>query len=171
MAGIFEMVDRMFAGVVPVADFLWDFPTNYAWYSGIPILGQFSLAILLLLGGSFYFTFKFSFVQMKEFKTGLKLLTAKTKAKVGTTQLAAFLISMAGRLPSPLVVLARFSGCGYLPLQAWQPPLGRPPWRRYTRRKRAMNMWGDLRFISRKYGRTRHGWAQGCVSCTCSITC
>lgn len=50
MAGIFEMVDRMFAGVVPVADFLWDFPTNYAWYSGIPILGQFSLAILLLLG-------------------------------------------------------------------------------------------------------------------------
>ena len=34
MAGIFEMVDRMFAGVVPVADFLWDFPTNYAWYSG-----------------------------------------------------------------------------------------------------------------------------------------
>ena len=51
MAGIFEMVDRMFAGVVPVADFLWDFPTNYAWYSGIPILGQFSLAILLLLGG------------------------------------------------------------------------------------------------------------------------
>ena len=97
MAGIFEMVDRMFAGVVPVADFLWDFPTNYAWYSGIPILGQFSLAILLLLGGSFYFTFKFNFVQMKEFKTGLKLLTAKTKAKVGTTQLAAFLISMAGR--------------------------------------------------------------------------
>ena len=78
MAGIFEMVDRMFAGVVPVADFLWDFPTNYAWYSGIPILGQFSLAILLLLGGSFYFTFKFNFVQMKEFKTGLKLLTAKT---------------------------------------------------------------------------------------------
>ena len=64
MAGIFEMVDRMFAGVVPVADFLWDFPTNYAWYSGIPILGQFSLAILLLLGGSFYFTFKFNFVQM-----------------------------------------------------------------------------------------------------------
>ena len=180
MAGIFEMVDRMFAGVVPVADFLWDFPTNYAWYSGIPILGQFSLAILLLLGGSFYFTFKFNFVQMKEFKTGLKLLTAKTKAKVGTTQLAAFLISMAGRgeaiswvlrALSRLAARARFSGCGYLPLQAWQPPLGRPPWRRYTRRKRAMNMWGDLRFISRKYGRTKHGWAQVCVSCTCSTTC
>lgn len=104
MAGIFEMVDRMFAGVVPVADFLWDFPTNYAWYSGIPVLGQFSLAILLLLGGSFYFTFKFSFVQMKEFKTGLKLLTAKTKAKVGTTQLAAFLISMAGRVGAGNIV-------------------------------------------------------------------
>lgn len=104
MAGIFEMVDRMFAGVVPVADFLWDFPTNYAWYSGIPVLGQFSLAILLLLGGSFYFTFKFNFVQLKEFKTGLKLLTAKTKAKVGTTQLAAFLISMAGRVGAGNIV-------------------------------------------------------------------
>lgn len=79
-----------------MADFLWDFPTNFGWYSRIPILGQFSLAILLLLGGSFYFTFKFNFVQVKEFRAGMRLLTSKTKAKVGTTQLAAFLISMAG---------------------------------------------------------------------------
>ena len=41
----------------------------------------------LTLEGSFYFTFKFNFVQMKEFKTGLKLLTAKTKAKVAPPSL------------------------------------------------------------------------------------
>lgn len=104
MRSIFDMVDSLFAGVVPVADFLWDFPTNYEWYSSIPILGQFSLAILLLLGGSFYFTFKFGFVQLREFKTGVKLLTKKTTAEVGTTQLAAFLMSMAGRVGAGNIV-------------------------------------------------------------------
>ena len=39
MNGIFEMVNALFAGVVPIADFLWDFPTNYEWYSSIPVLG------------------------------------------------------------------------------------------------------------------------------------
>ena len=29
MNSIFEMVNALFAGVVPVADFLWDFPTNF----------------------------------------------------------------------------------------------------------------------------------------------
>lgn len=104
MGNIFEMVDKLFAGVVPVSDFLWDFPTNYDWYAGIPILGQFSLAILLLLGGGIFFTFKFGFVQIKEFKSGIKLLTSKTKAKVGTTQLAAFLVSMAGRVGAGNIV-------------------------------------------------------------------
>ena len=82
MSNIFDMVDKLFAGVVPVADFLWDFPTNFEWYANIPILGQFSLAILMLLGGSIFFTFKFGFVQIKGFKTGVKMLTSKTKAKV-----------------------------------------------------------------------------------------
>lgn len=104
MNDIFEMVNALFAGVVPIADFLWDFPTNFEWYSNIPILGQFSLAILLLLGGSFYFTFKFGFVQIKEFKTGIKLLTQKTKAEVGETQLASFLMSMAGRVGAGNIV-------------------------------------------------------------------
>lgn len=104
MNSIFEMVNALFAGVVPVADFLWDFPTNFEWYASIPILGRFSLAILLLLGGSFYFTFKFGFVQIKEFGTGIRLLTSKTKAKVGETQLAAFLMSMAGRVGAGNIV-------------------------------------------------------------------
>ena len=93
MAHIFELVNQLFAQVVPVADFLWDFPTNIDAYANIPILGQLSIAFLLLLGGSLYFTLRFGFVQVKEFKTGIRLLTSKQQAKVGTSQLAAFLVS------------------------------------------------------------------------------
>ena len=67
MAHIFELVNQLFAQVVPVADFLWDFPTNIDAYANIPILGQLSIAFLLLLGGSLYFTLRFGFVQVKEF--------------------------------------------------------------------------------------------------------
>lgn len=98
MAHIFELVNQLFAQVVPVADFLWDFPTNIDAYANIPILGQLSIAFLLLLGGSLYFTLRFGFVQVKEFKTGIRLLTSKQQAKVGTSQLAAFLVSMGGRV-------------------------------------------------------------------------
>ena len=94
MAHIFELVNQLFAQVVPVADFLWDFPTNIDAYANIPILGQLSIAFLLLLGGSLYFTLRFGFVQVKEFKTGIRLLTSKQQAKVGTSQLAAFLVRM-----------------------------------------------------------------------------
>ena len=75
MTHLFDMVNQLFAGAVPVADFLWDFPTNFDWYANIPILGNFSVAILLLLGGSLFFTIRFGFVQVKEFKTSIKMLT------------------------------------------------------------------------------------------------
>lgn len=104
MNNIFTMVDNLFAGIVPIADFLWDFPTNFEWYANIPILGRFSLAILMLLGGSVYFTFKFGFVQVKHFKSGIKSLTKKSECKVGTSPLAAFLISMAGRVGAGNIV-------------------------------------------------------------------
>ena len=110
MAHIFELVNQLFAQVVPVADFLWDFPTNIDAYANIPILGQLSIAFLLLLGGSLYFTLRFGFVQVKEFKTGIRLLTSKQQAKVGTSQLAAFLVSMGGRVGAAavFVLLANF---------------------------------------------------------------
>ena len=80
MNSIFNAVDQLFAGVVPIADFLWDFPTNYEWYSSIPILGQFSLGILFLLGCGIFFSFRLGFVQIKEFKTGIRLLTSRKQA-------------------------------------------------------------------------------------------
>lgn len=33
-----------------VSNLFWDFPTNFDWYAKIPILGNFSLAIILLVG-------------------------------------------------------------------------------------------------------------------------
>lgn len=81
MAHIFELVNQLFAQVVPVADFLWDFPTNIDAYANIPILGQLSIAFLLLLGGSLYFTLRFGFVQVKEFKTGIPSSDFQTAGK------------------------------------------------------------------------------------------
>ncbi|WP_303857793.1 alanine/glycine:cation symporter family protein [Aminicella lysinilytica] len=104
MNGIFTAVDNLFAGIVPITDFLWDFPTNFSWYASIPVLGQFPLSILFLLGCGIYFTFKLGFVQIKEFNTGIKLLSPRLKTDVGTTPLQAFLISMAGRVGAGNIV-------------------------------------------------------------------
>lgn len=104
MAHIFEIVNQLFAGVVPIADFLWDFPTNIPAYAQIPVLGQLSVAFLLLLGGSLYFTIKFGFVQVREFKSALRLLKEKQNVDVGTSQLSAFLISMGGRVGAGNIV-------------------------------------------------------------------
>lgn len=104
MNQIFNIVDGLFAGVVPIADFLWDFPTNFEWYSSIPILGQFSLAILMLLGGGVYFSFKTKFVQITHFKTGLKTLIQNKQSEIGTSQLAAFMLSTASRVGAGNIV-------------------------------------------------------------------
>ena len=49
MQQIFESINKVFSFVGPFSDFLWDFPTNFEWYQRIPILGNFSFAIILLL--------------------------------------------------------------------------------------------------------------------------
>ena len=50
MEGLFEAINHVFRFVTPVSDWIWDFPTNYSWWRSIPILGSFSLAVILLLG-------------------------------------------------------------------------------------------------------------------------
>ena len=46
MQHIFESINGIFSFVGPLSDFLWDFPTNFEWYSSIPVLGNFSFAII-----------------------------------------------------------------------------------------------------------------------------
>ena len=48
MQGIFAAINSVFGFIGPLSDFLWDFPTNMEWYRNIPILGNISLAIILL---------------------------------------------------------------------------------------------------------------------------
>ncbi|MBZ4663634.1 MAG: amidophosphoribosyltransferase [Caloramator sp.] len=98
MNAFFDSINKFFEFIVPITDFLWDFPTNYKWYSNIPVLGKFTFAILLLIGSGIYFTIRTGFVQIKRFKTGLKILTEQRAAKTGISPLAAFVLSSAMRI-------------------------------------------------------------------------
>lgn len=98
MTEIFNGINKFFEFIVPIADFLWDFPTNLEWYSNIPVLGGFSLAVLLLVGTGIYFTFKMSFVQCRKFKNGIGILSKKKSAEIGVSPLASFLLSSAMRI-------------------------------------------------------------------------
>lgn len=98
MGNILNGVNSFFDFIVPISDFLWDFPTNYEWYANIPILGKFSLAIILLVGTGIYFTIKTRFAQCSKFKTGLKILVKKKTSDTGISPLAAFLLSTATRV-------------------------------------------------------------------------
>ena len=88
----------MFGFIGPLSDFLWEFPANLGWYAKIPILGNFSLAIILLVGSGIYFSFRFGFMQITYFKKGIGILTRKQQAKVGISPLAAFFLSSAMRV-------------------------------------------------------------------------
>ena len=98
MKAIFEAINNIFSFVTPVSDFLWDFPTNLDWYAKIPLLGNLSLAVVLLVGSGLFFSFKLGFVQVTHFKTGVKILVEKRHAKTGISPLASFFLSTAMRV-------------------------------------------------------------------------
>lgn len=98
MNQIFEAVNNIFAFIVPISDFLWDFPTNFAWYAQIPILGKFSLAILILVGAGIFFTTKTGAVQIKRFRRSIKIVANRQATEIGITPFAAFMLSSAMRV-------------------------------------------------------------------------
>lgn len=98
MNAIFEGINSFFTFIVPIADFMWDFPTNYDWYASIPILGKFTFAILLLVGSGIYFTYKTGFVQISRFGEGLHIMLTKKAGELGVSPLAAFMLSSAMRV-------------------------------------------------------------------------
>ena len=67
MDSIFQAVNNVFSVVIPISDLLWEFPTNFDWYANIPILGNFSLAIILLVATGIFFTIKTGFIQVTHF--------------------------------------------------------------------------------------------------------
>lgn len=98
MKEIFEAINSIFQFVVPIADFMWDFPTNFGWYAAIPVLGNLSFAVVLLIGSGIFFTIKTGFIQITHFKEGLRILTKQRTAAIGITPLAAFFLSSAMRV-------------------------------------------------------------------------
>lgn len=98
MQALFDAINAICAKIQVVSDLFWDFPANFSWYSSIPILGNFSLAIILLLGSGIYFTCKLRFVQVRYFKHGIRVLKESKSAQVGITSLAAFFLSTAMRV-------------------------------------------------------------------------
>ena len=98
MESIFQGINNIFSFVIPISDFLWDFPTNFSWYANIPILGSFSFAIILLVASGIFFTMKTGFIQVTHFKEGLVTLTKKKSDEMGISSLGAFFLSSAMRV-------------------------------------------------------------------------
>lgn len=98
MQAIFEAINSIFSFVTPLSDFLWDFPTNFEWYAKIPLLGNLSLAIIVLVGSGLFFSFKLGFVQVTQFKRGIKMLTQRRSATTGISPLASLFLSTAMRV-------------------------------------------------------------------------
>lgn len=98
MQALFEAINGIFSFIGPLSDLLWDFPTNFEWYRNIPLIGNISFAVLLLLGSGIYFSFKLGFIQVTHFKKGIHILTQKKSSQTGITPLAAFLLSAAMRV-------------------------------------------------------------------------
>ncbi len=98
MQALFDAINAICGKIQIVSDLFWDFPTNFEWYANIPILGNFSLAIILLIGSGIFFTCQLRFIQVRKFKHGLNILR-NTKAKqTGISPMAAFLLSTAMRV-------------------------------------------------------------------------
>lgn len=155
MQALFDAVNAICGKIQVVSDLFWEFPTNFGWYAAIPILGNFSLAIILLVGTGIFLTFRFRFVQVRKFKYGLKvLLHSKAATKTGISALAAFLLSTAMRVgpgnilgvtgaisiggPGALfwMWLSAFSGCPQ--------PLQNPPCPRFLKKKEMGSMSADF---------------------------
>ena len=98
MQAIFDVINAVCAKIQVVSDLFWDFPTNFEWYANIPVIGNFSLAVILLLGSGLFFSCKLGFVQVRFFKRGLKILTRPSKDDTGVSPLASFLLSTAMRV-------------------------------------------------------------------------
>ena len=97
METILNVITTVCGKIQVVSDLFWDFPTNFDWYANIPILGNFSLAIILLIGSGIYFSIRLRFIQVRKFKRGIEVLKT-SKAKTGISPLASFFLSTAMRV-------------------------------------------------------------------------
>lgn len=94
---LLQYINKIFAYIGIISDFLWDFPTNFEWYANIPILGQFSFAIILLMGAGIYFSIRTRFVQTMNVKKIIKIMLRRQSSKTGVSALTSFMLGLAMR--------------------------------------------------------------------------
>jgi len=95
---LFQSINDFFAFVQPISDAVWDFPTQFEWYSQIPITGQLSFPVILLLGIGLYFSIKTRLVQTMSFSKAIKVMLRKRSSSTGISALASFLLGLAMRV-------------------------------------------------------------------------
>lgn len=98
MQSLFDAINAVCSKIQVVSDLFWDFPSNFTWYRSIPILGNFSLAIILLLGSGIYFSCRLKFIQVRRFGYGIHVLKTSKAVQTGISPLAAFFLSTAMRV-------------------------------------------------------------------------
>ncbi len=98
MEEVLKSINDFFRFAEPVSDFFWDFPTNFSWYSNIPILGKFSFAILFLIGMGIYFSVRTRFIQVASFSKTLGIMLRKKPTSVGISAAASFMLGLAMRV-------------------------------------------------------------------------
>ena len=97
MQGLFESINQFFSFIGPISDAVWAFPTQFSIYSQIPLLGQMSFAVLLLLGMGVWFTWRTGMVQILSFREAVPIMLRKQDHDVGISALASFLLGLAMR--------------------------------------------------------------------------
>ncbi|WP_392560904.1 amino acid carrier protein [Orbus sturtevantii] len=97
MNKIFDLINEFFAFLAPITDAVWDFPTNIEWYSRIPVLGQFSFPVILLIGVGIYFTIRTRFIQRQSFLPAIKIMLARQPSKQGVSAVGSFMLGLAMR--------------------------------------------------------------------------
>ncbi|MCH3958670.1 MAG: amino acid carrier protein [Selenomonas sp.] len=98
MEQLFAELNHIFSFVIPLSDFFWEFPTNISWYKSIPVLGNFSLAVICLFGAGLFFTCRTGAIQITHFASGVRLLAQRKSHEAGISALSAFLLSSAMRV-------------------------------------------------------------------------
>lgn len=98
MDSLFAAANAVLSFVIPVSDFFWDFPKMFGFWKAIPLLGEFSLAVIVLVGSGLYFTFRLKGIQVRKFKSGVHTIIQRRHIRTGISPLAAFCLSTAMRV-------------------------------------------------------------------------
>jgi len=94
---LFGTVNNLFAFIGPISNAVWDFPTQLGWYRAIPLLGQMSFAVILLLGMGIYFTLRTRCVQWLSLTRAIPIMQRRQSDQNGISALASFMLGLAMR--------------------------------------------------------------------------